>query len=38
MSYCGNGRHEFLGAVLGSLLVGIAGCIQQAEIPPAEKS
>ncbi|HET7005479.1 MAG TPA: VWA domain-containing protein [Candidatus Binatia bacterium] len=38
MSCCPNGRNQLLGPVLGFTLLGIAGCIQQAEIPPAEKS
>ena len=37
MSYCRNGRNQCLGAMLGSALLWLTGCIQQTEMPPAEK-
>jgi Ca-activated chloride channel family protein len=38
MSYCRSGRNQYLGAVLGFALLGLAGCIQQTEMRPVEKS
>jgi len=37
MSYGRNGGNRYLGAVLGSALLGLGGCIPQTEMRPAEK-